>query len=240
MAWLPTRDRWLHAVDDLVAAVVRAGATLQLGSEATAGDLIAAGPHAVVLATGAEWESGGASSRRPDRASIPGAGGGNALGLGAALARARDDAASLGRRVVIADETGTYPSLGLAEALALAGAEVHFVSASGSIGGVQLASELELQHLLPRLRKLGVTLTISHDIDRIDDRRVVIHDSLGGAGWELDDVDTVVLALRRAPRVALYAALQGSVPHVHLVGDARSPRTTEAVIYEAEMLARSL
>ena len=139
------------------------------------------------------------------------------LGLGPALARARHDVRSLGRRVVIADETGAYPALGLADALAAAGAEVHFVSASGSIGNPQLASELELQHLLPRLRRSGVTLTVLHDIDRIEGSRVVVNDSLGGEGWELDDVDTVVLAQRRVPRVA-------SLPRAGVEGAARPPR----------------
>ena len=230
------RGRWTTSSQVLE----RAGGTLRLASELTGADVIAAQPDAVVVATGAEWESDGASSRRPDRASIAGAGTGNAVGLGVALARAREDASSLGRRVVIADETGTYPSLGLAEALALAGAEVHFISAAGSIGGAQLASELELQHVLPRLRKLGVSLTVSHDIERIEGRRVLIHDGLGGAGWQLDGVDTVVLALQRAPRLALYRELEAALPRVHLVGDARSPRTTEAVIHEAELLARAL
>ena len=117
---------------------------------------------------------------------------------------------------------------------------MHFVSAAGSIGNAALASELELPHILPRLRKLGVTLTVSHDIDRIEGRRVLLHDSFGGAGWQLDDVDTVVLALGRAPRLSLFHALGAVVPRVRVVGDARSPRTTEAVIYEAEMLARAL
>ena len=51
---------------------------------------------------------------------------------------------------------------------------------------------------------------------------------------------TVVLAQSRVPRVHLYRVLESKVPRVELVGDARSPRTTEAVIYEAELLARSL
>jgi 2,4-dienoyl-CoA reductase (NADPH2) len=227
-------------VDDLVAALERAGGELRLGSEPTSDELMAARPDAVVLATGADWEADGVSSRRPDRAGIPGAADGNVLGLGTALARAREDSSSLGRRVVIADETGAYAALGLAEALALAGAEVHFISAAGSIGSPQLASELELQHVLPRLRRLGVSLTVSHDIERIEGRHVAIHDSLGGEGWELDDVDTVVLGLQRAPRLSLYRELETVLPRVHLVGDARSPRTTEAVIHEAELLARSL
>jgi Pyridine nucleotide-disulphide oxidoreductase len=240
MAWLPTRDRWSNAIEDLVSALERAGAKLHLGSQPTPEELIAAQPDAVIVATGADWEESGVSSRRPDRTSIPVSGGWIVLGLGPALARARHDVRSLGRRVVIADETGAYPALGLADALAAAGAEVHFVSASGSIGNPQLASELELQHLLPRLRKSGVTLTVLHDIDRIVGSHVFVNDSLGGEGWELDDVDTVVLAQRRVPRIHLYRALESKVPRVELVGDARSPRTTEAVIHEAELLARSL
>jgi 2,4-dienoyl-CoA reductase-like NADH-dependent reductase (Old Yellow Enzyme family)/thioredoxin reductase len=240
MAWLPTRDRWFQAVEDLVSALERNGGRLELGSQPTAEQIAAGRPDAVVIATGADWEQSGVSSRRPDRPSIPGGEGGRVLGLGDALARAREDASSLGRRVVIADESGTYPALGLAEALALAGAEVHFVSASGSIGNAALASELELPHLLPRLRRLGVTLTVSHDIDRIEGRRVLLHDSFAGAGRQLDEVDTVVLALGRVPRLSLFRELEDMLPRVRLVGDARSPRSTEAVIHEAELLARAL
>jgi hypothetical protein len=240
MAWLPTRDRWVQAVEDLVSSLERHGGTLRLGSEPAAHEIAEARPAAVVIATGAEWERTGASSRRPDRAAIPGADAGNVLGLGAALARAREDASALGRRIVIADETGAYPALGLAEALALTGAEVHLVTPAGSIGSAQLASELELQHVLPRLRALGVTLTVLHDVDRIEGRRVVIHDSLGGSGRVLDDVDTVVLALQRTPRRSLFEELEPAVANLRLVGDARSPRTTEAVIHEAELLARAL
>ena len=240
LAWLPTRDRWSWAVDDLVEALERTGGRLFLGSAPSSDELIAASPGTVVVATGADWETNGASSRRPDRPAIPGAGSGNVLGLGVALDRAHQDAASLGARVVIADETGAYPSLGLAEALALSGSEVHFISALPSIGGAQLTSELELEHLLPRLRKLGVSLTVSHDIERIAGRRVEIHDCLGGDGWQIDEVDAVVLAMQRAPRLTLFRDLDAALPDVQLVGDARSPRTTEAVIHEAELLARSL
>jgi 2,4-dienoyl-CoA reductase-like NADH-dependent reductase (Old Yellow Enzyme family) len=240
MAWLPTRDRWSQAVEDLVSSLEQHGGTLRLASDPTADEIAAARPAAVVIATGAEWERTGASSRRPDRAAIPGADAGNVLGLGAALGRAREDARSLGRRIVIADETGAYPPLGLAEALALAGAEVQLITPAAAIGSAQLASELELQHVLPRLRALGVALTVLHDIERIEGRRVVIRDALGGTGRLVDDVDTVVLALQRSSRRSLHDALEPAVADLRLVGDARSPRTTEAVIHEAELLARAL
>ena len=50
----------------------------------------------------------------------------------------------------------------------------------------------------------------------------------------------VVLALQRAPRLTLYRELDAALPHTHLLGDARSPRATDAVIHEAQLLARSL
>ena len=85
-----------------------------------------------------------------------------------------------------------------------------------------------------------MSLTVSHDIERIEGRRVEIHDCLGGDGWQIDEVDAVVLAMQRAPRLTLFRDLDGTLPDVRLVGDARAPRTTEAVIHEAELLARSL
>jgi 2,4-dienoyl-CoA reductase-like NADH-dependent reductase (Old Yellow Enzyme family) len=219
LAWLPTRSAWLHAVEDLLAAVERHGGELRLASEPGTGALVAAAPDVVLVATGSAWDASGRSSRRPDRAGLPV----DAVDLGTALERCRVDTRALGRRVLIVDETGTYAPLGLTEALAEAGVEVELATPAASIGW-RAAEQLELPHVLPRLRRLGVRLNPGYDVGSIDRRRV----------------DTVVLAMERVPRDELLAPLQAALPDVRAIGDARAPRDTIAVIHEAEEVARAL
>jgi 2,4-dienoyl-CoA reductase-like NADH-dependent reductase (Old Yellow Enzyme family) len=219
LAWLPTRSAWLRGIEDLVAAVERHGGELRLASAPAPEALAAAAPDVVLVATGAAWDSSGRSSRRPDRACLPGA----ALDLGSALDRCREDVHALGRRVLIVDEAGTYAPLGLAEALVEAGVEVELATPAASVGW-RAAEQLELPHVLPRLRRLGVRLTPSFDVGSINGRTV----------------DTVVLAIERVPRDELVSPLQAALPDVRPIGDARAPRTTIAVIHEAEEVARAL
>jgi 2,4-dienoyl-CoA reductase-like NADH-dependent reductase (Old Yellow Enzyme family)/thioredoxin reductase len=239
LASLPTREPWLEAVEDLVAALERHGADLRLESAPDALEVAAEEPDVVVVATGSFWEATGATARRPDRPGIPGIENGLVLGLDAAIERGRENRSALGRRVVIADESGTYAPLGLAELLALGGTEVHVVTPDRGVGETML-TELELPHLLPRLGRLGVRLVTSHEIDSIDGSRVVLRDLVAGASAAIDAVDAVVLAVRRAQRDELAVALRGLVPEVVVVGDARAPRPTAAVVHEAELLARAL
>jgi 2,4-dienoyl-CoA reductase-like NADH-dependent reductase (Old Yellow Enzyme family)/thioredoxin reductase len=230
IAWLPTRDGWAVAVEDLVAELERAGAELRLDSKVDRALVEEIDPDVVILATGAEWQRSGASPSLP-----AGIDGGSALGLDAARLAAREDAASLGRRVVIADEGGTYPPLGLAEALAAAGVEVHYLTADGEIGA-DTAFLLERQHLLPRLHALGVDLVTECGVRGFADGTVEAVDLQSGRARSFEGVDTLVLALGRDPRDGLAASLAGLGPEVRVVGDALVPRTTTAVIAEAEKL----
>ena len=238
-AWLPTRAGWLRAVDDLVAAVERGGGELRLGSEPGVDELVEARPDVVLLATGAGWDAAGRSARRPDRDGIPGADGGETVDIGAALARARADLRSLGRRVLILDEAGTYLPLGLAEALAAAGVEVEIATPAATIGW-SAAVQLELPHVLPRLGRLGVILTAWHDIAGIDVGTVVLRDVWSERELVREGIDTVVLALERRPRDELLDPLREALADVRLIGDARAPRSTAAVIHEAEEVGRAL
>jgi 2,4-dienoyl-CoA reductase-like NADH-dependent reductase (Old Yellow Enzyme family) len=240
LAWLPTRESWFRAIEDLVASIQRHGGRVETGAAMELDELLALPAEVLVVAAGATWEETGASARRPDRSGIPGIESAGAVhGLGAALARARRDPGLFGRRVVILDETGAYAPLGLAEVLASVGARVHVVTPGPTVGA-EAAAELELPHLLPRLRGLGVELTIWHDIGAIDGRRVVLDDVWGGEPSVVEDVDAIVLALQRTPSNELFAGLHAAGCDVRLVGDARAPRTTLAVINEAEELARAL
>jgi 2,4-dienoyl-CoA reductase-like NADH-dependent reductase (Old Yellow Enzyme family) len=258
LATLPTRGGWGRAVEDLLAELARSGAALRLGTEVDRALVDAESPDLVLLATGAEWEDTGASAAVPggvvtnsvrDRLShhTPAL-----LGLGAAVEAARVGPSRLGSSVLIADDTGTYAPLGLAEALASAGASVRFLTARGEIG-TEPAFHLELPHLLPRLRALGVVLDTGRAIAGLDadprasstsyegeKARVEVVDLWGGPAERVADVDTVVLALRRRSRDGLAAGLADAGPEVMTIGDALAPRPTAAAFEEAERVALTI
>ncbi len=251
LATLPTRAGWGRAVEDLLAELARSGAALRLGTEVDRSLVDAESPDVVLLATGAEWESTGASPAVPagiagvarnsriPRVSRHSDGGPRLLGLDAAIEAARVDPSRLGASVVIADDTGTYAPLGLAEALASAGAAVRFLTARGEIG-TEPAFHLELPHLLPRLRALGVGLDAGRAVTAVDRDEVEVTDLWGGPTERIADVDTVVLALRRRSRDGLAAELAGAGPELLTIGDAFAPRPTAAAIEEAERVALTI
>ena len=239
LAWLPAREAWNQAIEDLVTSLEAAGGSLLLNSDATAADIENEAPDVVLVATGAEWDSSGVSSTRPDRNQIPGIESASVLGLGAALRAIHDDPANLGRNVLVFDETGTVAPLGLAEAAAAAGADVEIVTSSDAVGALA-AVELELPHVLPRLKTLGVVVTTGHSIEAVRGSTVVLADVWGGAQRTIRNVDSIVLAVGRTPRDGVFLALENRLADVRCLGDARAPRATMAVIHEAEVIARTL
>jgi thioredoxin reductase len=231
IAWLPTREGWDVAIEDLVAELEHAGGELRLGSEVDRALVEVTVPDVVLVATGATWDRDGASSGLPS--GIDRVEGSGILGLDAALVAAREDPASLGARVVIADEGGTYPPLGLAEALAATGTRVTYLTAGAEIGA-DTAFLLERQHLMPRLRALHIELLTDRAARSFAAGTVETIDLFGGEPTRIEGVATLVLALGRSPRDELAAALADLATEVRVLGDARVPRTTTAVLEEAE------
>jgi 2,4-dienoyl-CoA reductase-like NADH-dependent reductase (Old Yellow Enzyme family) len=269
LATLPTRRGWGNAVEDLVAELDRSGATLRLDTEVDRALVEAESPDLVLLAAGAEWESTGATSFVPAGAVAPfrriatvslhtdapaepavetssriareklHSDGPSVLGLDEAIELARLDPSQLGASVVIADDTGTYAPLGLAESLATAGASVRFLTARGEIG-TEPSFHLELPHLLPRLRALGVDLATGRAVTGVDADGVEVADLWGGPAERVAGVDTVVFALRRRSRDGLATELAGTGLELLTIGDALTPRPTAAAIEEAERVALSI
>jgi 2,4-dienoyl-CoA reductase-like NADH-dependent reductase (Old Yellow Enzyme family) len=235
IAWLPTRGGWQRAIDDLRSELLRAGGVLRLGSDVDLALVEKAAPDLVVLATGADWEEGGECAAMPTGIEL--GEGSNVLPLDAALVAAKDGSAAFGRRVVIAaDETGTYAPLGLAEALAEAGCEVRYLTAASTVGP-DTAVVLERAHLLPRLHALDVGLATGRCVRSFAGGVVETIDLYGGEPIRLESVDALVLALRRSSRLNLAASLSDVVPEVRILGDALVPRTTTAVLEEAERIS---
>lgn len=237
---LPTRAAWQQAIDNLLRPLEKHGVTLETGCEVTQWP-----PDCDVLvaATGAAWMRSGYSAYRPERAGIPGADLPFVLDIAAAAGRAVSDPRSLGARVLIVDETGDYLPLGVAEVLAGAGVSVDFVTPRPMVGA-DTQRTLDMPHVMPRLTALGVRFHVLTFIERLVEGGAELYGIWGEPPRLVDGIDSVLLAMTREPDDALYHALAQANParagDLHRVGDVVAPRRLEAVIYDAERLAREL
>lgn len=237
---LPARDTWDKGVAYLEQAVRSNGVDVRLGAEASAAELASSEFDEVVLATGSHWDRRGVSAFRPGFAGIEGADSECVTDVWAALERALEDPESLGDRVVIIDESGTYWPLGLAMSIASAGTSVAIVTPHESIGQEAVKTG-ELQTIMPDLMMAGVEVTTHHIVEAIDEQKVFIHSIWGGVTGTIF-AGTIVMSIMRLANDDLDNALKQTDcrANVQRVGDALAPRKLEAVMYEAEKLGREI
>ena len=237
---LPTRENWQMVIDDLAVVLEMAGVNVRLGEEATAATVAGGSSDVIVCATGATWDRTGFSAGRPDRETMPGADQPHVLDVATATRAELEDPGSLGSKVLVLDDTGTYLPLGLAELLGQAGTQVEVLSRFPVIGD-QVAGTQDLPWLLPRLAKLDVRLSPNHFIESIDGPRVDVYETLTRRHRPFEGVGAVVLSMLRSPDDALFRRLSdaGTVP-THCIGDAVAPRSVAEAIYEGEKLGRAL
>ena len=235
---LPTRENWQLAVDNGVRPLRRSGAEVRLGVEATAESILAERPDAVVVATGCTWDRTGFSAFRLDRDAIPGADQPHVLDATTALARALADPRSLGERVLVLDDSGTWAPVGLADLVAPAGAAVEIVTRHPRVAEWHWLTQ-EVPFHFPRLLKLGVRMTPLQFVERIDGHEVEIYDIFSRATRTVQ-ADTVVLSMTRSAADELFWQLEGRVPELRRIGDAYAPRKLAEALYEGEKAAREL
>ncbi len=237
---LPTRAEWHTAIDNLTREMEVAGVEARLGVNATKEAIAQENPDAVVCATGASYTTAAPSPYRPERRAIPGCDQKNVIDVSTATKRALQDPTSLGKRVLIVDETASYLPLGLAEVLAAqGGVEVEVITPHLFVGE-DLVRTLDMPMLFPRLVAAGVRLTAQHFIEKIEGNIVEVYHLWGGAHRFIGDVDTVVISSMRTPNDGLFNAIRDSFKEVHRVGDVVAPRKPMAVIYEGEKLGREI
>lgn len=235
---LPTRDNWQLAVDNGTGPLLRSGADVRLGVEATVATVLAERPDAVIVATGCTWDGTGFSSFRLDRDAIPGAHQQHVLDVCAALAAVLADPHALGERVLVLDDSGTWAPLGLAELLAQAGVAVEIVTRNHRVAEWHWLTQ-EVPYHFPRLLKLGVRMTPLHFVERIDGRSVELYDIFTQAS-RVVEVDSVVFSMTRSAVDELYWQLAEHVADVTRIGDAYAPRKLAEALYEGEKAAREL
>jgi pyruvate/2-oxoglutarate dehydrogenase complex dihydrolipoamide dehydrogenase (E3) component len=233
LSQLPTREAWRHAIEDMAHAMRVNGVDVRLNTMATAESVLADHPDQIVVATGSDWVVPAQLNPSGPRAPV-------ALALDRAIdlaTEAADTSTAFGRRAVIYDSSGTYAPLGLADALSFRGVAVTLITPDERLSQTAF-EELDLQHVMPRLAARGVQRIIGHTVAALGPACVVLSEVWGGAQQRIDNVDSVVFACLRQPRTSVFEALRARHPYVDRVGDALSPRSTAAVIHEAEALAR--
>ena len=236
-AALPGRASWLLAADDLERAARRLGVEVRLGVDADAGTVLALDPSVVVVATGARWHTDGWSYHQPQRAAPvvePDA-------LVVDPLQAMDAPESLGRRVVLVDDTGGYAPLGLAELLSSRGIEVTVTSPRAALGDHTVLTG-EASFVVPRLLAARVTLRTLTAVQSVSRSEVTVEHVVTGAVEHLA-ADAVVTFLLRTPvddESGLSAALRDAEVEHHRIGDAVAARDVDDALYEAENVARAL
>lgn len=237
---LPTRGDWQAVIDNLSMILRKCGIEPNLGVEATVDLLKDEEPDEIICATGAIWDRTGFSTCRPDRETIPGFDQENVLDIGTAVAAAINDPQSLGKKILIVDDTGGYLPIGLAEVLGNAGLAVEVVSRFDVVAG-DLNTTLDRPFVLSRLAKLDVQLTSGHFIESIQGPVVEIYETWSRRTRLVEEIDTIALAMLRSPDDELYHELVGSTDiSVRRIGDALNPRGIAEAIYEGELIGREI
>jgi 2,4-dienoyl-CoA reductase-like NADH-dependent reductase (Old Yellow Enzyme family) len=231
-AMLPGREFYEHAVDWWARELARLGVTMRLGRTATARDVLASAPDAVIVATGATFSRTGRSSFIDQ--DIPGADQPHVYRPEDIL---RGGVRPAGR-IVVLDGEGTHASSGIAEMLARGGAEVNMLSPNFAPYSQRVYDALEADLIARRLSDASVTFTASTWVREIGTRDVHVFDVISERQSVIAGVDAVVLVTGRLSVDGLAGELEGKVGQVFTIGDALSVRPLATAAYEGQKFAR--
>lgn len=204
----------------------------RLGAEATPGGILAEGPDVVVIATGAR-------AKLPD---VEGMAEGRRTGFVLTIDEvlARESAADPGPRPVV---WGAGEGIELALELARQGRQVRLIDSNPSlVPAPYLLSRV--MHVFRWLTEARVAIESGVIVRQVLPGGLLIsRTGQGGAeAVEVEEVgcDSVIACLGREPVNDLAKQLAGKVPVIHVLGDARTPRSYGNAIHEAAYLARQI
>jgi dimethylamine/trimethylamine dehydrogenase len=230
-AKLPGRELVETVAEWYRAELERLGVDVRLGSTVTADAVRTLEPHVVIVATGSHYDKTGMSGYLS--APIRGWERDLVLTPEAILVNGEQPTGT----IVILDDEGQNTGAGIAELLAAARARVEVITRWAQ-PFMHLATTTELDFVLPRLKRLGVTISTRSYVRAIEDRCVVAYDVDVGSERVIRDVDAVVLVTARVADYPLEQELAGTVPQLFAVGDALAPRGLAEATYEGHRFAR--
>jgi 2,4-dienoyl-CoA reductase-like NADH-dependent reductase (Old Yellow Enzyme family) len=212
----------LGAVHWLIAELDRLGVEVHVGSALAAEGLAAGAADTVILATGAA----------PQVAGLPaGAGSVPIVTTDAMIEGARS-----GQRVLIVDQRGVEELAHVAEAVALAGAEVTVATPMATIGAHVGFTRIR-EHLL-RLHAVGCTLLTSTQLLDIRNGYVELRRVHARTPFELFP-DVVVAGVPGRPNLDLRPLAEATGARVLVAGDATAPRSAMHAFREGDAAGRA-
>jgi NADPH-dependent 2,4-dienoyl-CoA reductase/sulfur reductase-like enzyme len=141
--------------------------------------------------------------------------------------------ASAGGKVVVVG--GGMVGAETAEFLAERGKKVTILEMLGRIGVDMVPMVIML--LYRRLKELGVVMITNAKVKEIKGNSVVYEKDEKKQTLE---ADSVVLAMGSKPNIALMKMLEGRVPKLYAIGDAKEPSNVLNAIHEGSQLAREI
>ena len=196
---------------------------VRTGTEATAELVVGEKPDVVIVATGSTVVAGDVPGVAKER-----------------LFHTLDvlEGAVTGTTVLVADTDATIEGVGVVRALLAQGKKViwttpAFVNGQNVTPPTVMPHYREIDGQDAELRPMSVLVGFQGDVAQLLDPYYGRMEKVAG-------VDAVVVVGRKTPRNELIDALQGSVPQLHVIGDAAAPRDIASALQDAVGLCKTL
>lgn len=231
-ARLPGRQDYQSAIEWWGREVYRLGVTVRLGTYATEATVLAEEPDAVIVATGSRYSRSGRGFH--SELAIPG----HERAFVYRPEEVMELAALPQGKVVILDDEGLHTAMGIAEWLAMNGADVEFLTPHFLPLSSRVMATQDGRPMIQRFRAAGGRISTMSYLRAIGDGEVIVEDVHSDEVRTITDVSMVVLATSRLPNNELESALEGRVSQLFTIGDALAPRMWAAATFEGHKFAR--
>jgi thioredoxin reductase len=219
----PLRANWARIAEFYTRQSRKGLFEVRLNTVATPEAIEALRPEVVIIATGSV----------PTRLEITG--GKQALTIHELVANGESGA----KRAVVFDREGFNRAMVAADLLSSRGVAVEFVTPLDTVG--PRIEGMMADEMIHRLTDRGVMFRPGRDLVRWEDDGMVRFRTVeSGVEESLPNVDLVVGLVGSISRSSLADTLRCRVAELHIIGDAREPRTVEEATFEGAALGRSV